>query len=316
MGSRPARGKHDVSHQQKQLNDAGACWQFRDRFAHPAHRRGGCLGAPLLPPRRRQRRDCTTWRSVARPWADHVPQPSLACASPLTRRPTTNSSRHVLATGRRRASEMPSNTMALVRILTKLHASDSRRGRRASSRSSPMRPAPSAWPGALPRVRHLLLRRKASSTTPSTSHSVALLQAKSQRRADHRGGHHRGGVADAPSWTAGTALSNSVQRACHDAAVLSSIYSMFGFQRVGDLIWAAADSAHVAASWWARRPAARRSTARDSSTRTAHSHVHGLGGAQPAVAYDPAYAYEDRGHRRRRASAACWTSRTRTCSTT
>jgi pyruvate dehydrogenase E1 component len=45
-------------------------------------------------------------------------------------------------------------------------------------------------------------------------------------------------------------------------------YSMFGFQRIGDLIWAAADSRR-AASCSAARPAAPRSPARGCSTRTA-----------------------------------------------
>ena len=45
-------------------------------------------------------------------------------------------------------------------------------------------------------------------------------------------------------------------------------YSMFGFQRIGDLIWAAGDHA-PAASCSAAPPAGRRSTARACSTRTA-----------------------------------------------
>jgi pyruvate dehydrogenase complex dehydrogenase (E1) component len=44
-------------------------------------------------------------------------------------------------------------------------------------------------------------------------------------------------------------------------------YSMFGFQRVGDLAWAAGDSG-PAASCSAAPPARRRSTARACSTRT------------------------------------------------
>ena len=46
-------------------------------------------------------------------------------------------------------------------------------------------------------------------------------------------------------------------------------YSMFGFQRIGDLIWAAADIAHAAASCSAAPPAARRWPAKACSTRTA-----------------------------------------------
>ena len=46
-------------------------------------------------------------------------------------------------------------------------------------------------------------------------------------------------------------------------------YSMFGYQRVGDLIWAAGDTPHARASCSAGPPGARRSTARGCSTRTA-----------------------------------------------
>ncbi len=44
-------------------------------------------------------------------------------------------------------------------------------------------------------------------------------------------------------------------------------YSMFGFQRVGDFIWAAGDSQARADFWWAARPGAPRSRARDCSIR-------------------------------------------------
>ena len=66
-------------------------------------------------------------------------------------------------------------------------------------------------------------------------------------------------------------------------------YSMFGFQRTGDLMWAAATSS-TAASCSARPRAVRRSTARACSTRTA---TRCCSRDQPGVvAYDPAFAYE------------------------
>jgi pyruvate dehydrogenase E1 component len=67
------------------------------------------------------------------------------------------------------------------------------------------------------------------------------------------------------SWTA-AATSYSV----HGLAMLPFYiyYSMFGFQRVGDAIWAAADQRR-AASCWAPRRAAPRSAAKACSTRTA-----------------------------------------------
>ena len=67
-------------------------------------------------------------------------------------------------------------------------------------------------------------------------------------------------------------------------------YSMFGFQRIGDLIWAGSDSA-CAASCSAAPPAARRSTARACSIRTATATCSAMP-VPICQAYDPAFAYE------------------------
>ena len=67
-------------------------------------------------------------------------------------------------------------------------------------------------------------------------------------------------------------------------------YSMFGFQRVGDLIWAFAD-ARGKGFLWAARPAAPPCRAKACSTRTATASCSPAP-FPPASAYDPAYAYE------------------------
>ena len=66
--------------------------------------------------------------------------------------------------------------------------------------------------------------------------NAALLQG-SDRRADPRGRHHRGRVDVASFIAAGTAY------ATHGVNMIPFFiyYSMFGFQRIGDLIWAAGD---------------------------------------------------------------------------
>ena len=68
-------------------------------------------------------------------------------------------------------------------------------------------------------------------------------------------------------------------------------YSMFGFQRVGDLIWAAADMRDAAASCSAAPPAAPRSPARGCSTRTATATCWRCR-CPTCQSYDPAFAYE------------------------
>ena len=67
-------------------------------------------------------------------------------------------------------------------------------------------------------------------------------------------------------------------------------YSMFGFQRIGDLIWAAADCG-PRASCSAARPAAPRSTAKACSIRTATA-CSTRSPFRPSAPTIPAYAYE------------------------
>jgi pyruvate dehydrogenase E1 component len=65
----------------------------------------------------------------------------------------------------------------------------------------------------------------------------SMLYYREERRPDPRGGHHRGRRA----WPRGPPRPPAT--AVHGLAMLPFYiyYSMFGFQRVGDLIWAAAD---------------------------------------------------------------------------
>ena len=103
----------------------------------------------------------------------------------------------------------------------------------ASCRSSPTRRAPSAC-RPVPPGRHLLVGRPA--LRARGPRRAALLQG-SGRRPDPRGRHHRG--RRAASWIAA-----ATGYIAHGVPMLPFyiFYSMFGFQRVGDLIWAAADS--------------------------------------------------------------------------
>ena len=67
-------------------------------------------------------------------------------------------------------------------------------------------------------------------------------------------------------------------------------YSMFGFQRIGDLIWAAADSR---AKGFLMGGTAGRTTLNGEGLQHQDGHSHLFAMAYPTVrAYDPAYAYE------------------------
>ncbi len=68
-------------------------------------------------------------------------------------------------------------------------------------------------------------------------------------------------------------------------------YSMFGFQRVGDLIWAARRLAHAAASCSARTAGRTTLAGEGLQHQDGHSHVFSLS-VPNCIAYDPAFAYE------------------------
>ena len=89
------------------------------------------------------------------------------------------------------------------------------------------------------------------------------------------------------SWiAAGTSYAN------HGVAMLPFFifYSMFGFQRVGDLIWAAGDSR---TRGFLLGGTSGRTTLNGEGLQHEDGHSHLLASAVPnALAYDPAFAYE------------------------
>src|SRR5438045_3623667 len=67
-------------------------------------------------------------------------------------------------------------------------------------------------------------------------------------------------------------------------------YSMFGFQRIGDLIWAAAD---MRTRGFLLGATAGRTTLNGEGLQHEDGHSHVLASSEPSlVAYDPAFAYE------------------------
>jgi pyruvate dehydrogenase E1 component len=69
-----------------------------------------------------------------------------------------------------------------------------------------------------------------------------------------------------------------------------AFYSMFGFQRIGDLVWAAADAG---AKGFMMGGTAGRTTLNGEGLQHQDGHSHVLAGTVPSVkSYDPAFAYE------------------------
>ena len=123
-------------------------------------------------------------------------------------------------------------TMAFVRMLGNLLKDTAARAR-ASCPSWPTRRAPSAWPTCS--SRSASIPAWASATSPRTSARCCRYREALDGQILEEGISEAGAIA---SWTA-AATSYSV----HGFAMLPFYiyYSMFGFQRVGDAIWAAAD---------------------------------------------------------------------------
>jgi pyruvate dehydrogenase E1 component len=211
-----------TTHQQKKLEREDLI-AFRNRFALPLDRRAG-RRAGLLPTaddapemrylRQRRARSAGPTRRAA-PMPGLVPVPPLATLAGFA----------LQADGK----EM-STTMAFVRLLGALLKDPA--WARAWCPSSPTRRAPSAWPTCSS-------RSASTADRPAVRAGGHRLGAELPRGAD--GQILEEGISEAgalASWTA-AATSYSV----HGQPMLPFYiyYSMFGFQRVGDLIWAAAD---------------------------------------------------------------------------
>ena len=174
-----------------------------------------------------------------------------------------------------------STTMATVRMLAKAAARRDLRPPRGSDR--PRRSAHLRHGGAVPPVRHLLERRTA--LRPGRLPEPALLPG-GQGRADPRRGHHRG------------RFDELVHRRRHGPRPAQGpptlpffvFYSMFGFQRIGDLIWAAADSR---TRGFLVGATAGRTTLAGEGLQHQDGQSHLLAYPVPnLLAYDPAYAFE------------------------
>ena len=98
------------------------------------------------------------------------------------------------------------------------------------------------------------------------------------------------GITEAGSLASWTAAATSYATVGVPMVPFYSFYSMFGFQRVGDLIWSAADSR---ARGFLMGATAGRTTLLGEGLQHQDGHSHLLASAVPACcAYDPAFAYE------------------------
>ena len=279
QGLRPGRGGRGQEHHPpaEEAERGGAARRSATRFGIPDLRRRGRRGA-VLPARRGQPGDAVPARAPRGARRLRAAARSRA-RSRSSRRPTELFEEFYKGTDGREAS----TTMVFVRMLSKL-LRDKEIGK-LDRADRARRGAHLRHGGAVPPGRHLLARRPAlragrHATRCSTTRKPRT--ARFSRRASPRPARCRRSSPPAPPTPT------------HGINMIPFFiyYSMFGFQRIGDLIWAAADMRVPRASCSAAPPAARRSTGEGPAAPGRPQPPARAARCRTCMAYDPAFAYE------------------------
>jgi pyruvate dehydrogenase E1 component len=172
-----------------------------------------------------------------------------------------------------------STTQAYVRFLTQLLRD--RPSARAWCPSWWTRPAPSAWKACSARSASTTPR---ASSTPRSTGPGDVLQGRDNGQILQEGINEAGGMA---SWIAAATSYSTNNRIMIPFYVY---YSMFGFQRIGDLAWAAGD---MQARGFLLGGTSGRTTLNGEGLQHEDGHSHILAGTIPnCVSYDPTFAHE------------------------
>ena len=211
-------------HQQKKL-DVDALLEFRDRFALPLAD-ADVGGARVLSAGRSEPRaglPARAARGAGRRTAGAAP------ARRHRRRPGARQLRAVRPARRRQGDVDDDGRRAAAQRAAE--GQDARA--RASCRSSPTRRARSAWRACS--GRSASIRRRASSTSPRTPARCSTTARRATGSCSRKASRRRARCRRGPRRRRRTACT------AQPMLPFYIYYSMFGFQRVGDLIWAAAD---------------------------------------------------------------------------
>jgi pyruvate dehydrogenase E1 component len=171
-----------------------------------------------------------------------------------------------------------STTQAYVRFLTQLLRDKA--WARASCRSWSTRRAPSAWKACSARSASTTRRARSTAGRQRPGH---VLQGR-QGRPDPAGRHQRSGRHELDRRGDLVLTNNRIMIPFY------VYYSMFGFQRVGDLAWAAGD---MQARGFLLGGTSGRTTLNGEGLQHEDGHSHILAGTIPnCVSYDPTFAHE------------------------
>ncbi|MEE9277789.1 MAG: pyruvate dehydrogenase (acetyl-transferring), homodimeric type [Dehalococcoidia bacterium] len=262
----------NITHQQKQLNEEELL-RFRDRFDIPLSDEE-VIGAPLYRPAE-DSAEMEYLRERRRLLGGSIPQRRVT-PSPITAPADELFEEFYEGTGDREVS----TTMAFVRILTKLL-----RDKQNGPRVVPIVPDEARTFGM-----DALFREFGIYSSPGQLYDPVDSDQLMFYKESADGQILEEGITEAGSFCSFLASGTS-----HSTLGIATIpffifYSMFGFQRVGDFIWAAADSR---CRGFLIGATAGRTTLHGEGLQHQDGHSHLLASVVPNVcAYDPAYAYE------------------------
>jgi pyruvate dehydrogenase E1 component len=262
----------NITHQQKKMNEH-ALLAFRDRFGLPLSDEQVHDLSLYRPPEDspemtflRERRDALGGSLPARrTQAQTLPVPELSAFES-----------QLAGTGDREVS----TTMAFVRVLSTLL-----RDKRIGGRIVPIVPDESRTFGMEGMFRQLgIFSQVGQLYTPEDSEQLMFY------REDKKGQVLQEGINEAGAFSSWIAASTSYSNHGVPMIPFYIFYSMFGFQRIGDLAWAAGDSR---ARGFLLGGTSGRTTLNGEGLQHEDGHSHLLSATIPnCVSYDPAYGYE------------------------
>ena len=262
----------NITHQQKKMTDQ-ALLAFRDRFALSLTDEQVAAKAFYRPPD--DSPEITYLRERREALGGNLPVRRRR-AQPLPVPPLETFKGQLEGTGEREVS----TTMAFVRVLSTLL-----RDKELKDRIVPIVPDESRTFGMEGMFRQLGIYSQVGQLyKPEDAEQLMFY------REDQRGQIMQEGINEAGAFSSWIAAATSYSN--HDVQMIPfyTFYSMFGFQRVGDLSWAAGDSR---ARGFLLGGTAGRTTLNGEGLQHEDGHSHVLSSVIPnCISYDPTYAYE------------------------
>jgi pyruvate dehydrogenase E1 component len=262
----------NITHQQKKMTNA-ALLAFRDRFQIPITDEQVAEAAFYKPA------DDSAEMHYLREHREHLGGPlpqRRRTADPLEVPPLSAFEGQLKGTGERQVS----TTMAFVRILNTLV-----RDKQIGSRIVPIVPDESRTFGMEGMFRQLgIFSQVGQLYQPEDIEQLMFY------KEDKKGQILQEGINEAGAFSSWIAAGTSYSNHGLQMVPFYAFYSMFGFQRVGDLAWAAADSR---ARGFLIGGTAGRTTLNGEGLQHEDGHSHVFSSTIPnCISYDPAYGYE------------------------